>query len=130
MSLDSDVLDVLQADSGVLALVPASRIWGGRAKDNPTSADYPHIVCRMVDDTPEMATTTGTLLMRRARMQVESFALTRAVAKELAEAVVDALQGYIGSSINDCQFEMQVELYDDQLAAWSVPTDFMILHEG
>lgn len=128
MSVDSELIGRLQVTAGVTALVPSARIWGGRGPDNPTAADYPHIVCRMVSDVPEAVTTTDVIGSRRARYQVEPFAVTRAAAKSISEACIAALQGYRGTAIRDTQFELQVELYDDELSAWSAPTDFEVIH--
>lgn len=137
MSLDSEIVGVLQASAGVTALCSSSRIWGGRAKDNPVLTDYPHVVCRLVDDRPMDVTVQSVITLREARYQVEPFALTRAAAKAIAEACIDALQGYrsanaspAGTLIKDVQYEMQLEMYDDEISAWSAPCDFMIVHQG
>lgn len=132
MSVDSELLGVLESAAGV-------PVWGGRAPDNPTAADYPHVVIRMVDDRPMDATVDGNLTLREARYQVEPFAATRAAAKTIAEACIAALQGYrsanaspAGTLIRDVQFDLQMEMDDNinDLRVWSVPTDFLVIHEG
>jgi hypothetical protein len=141
VSLDSELIGVLKADAGMLALVDAAKIWGGKAKDNPIDSDYPHAVFRFVDDNPEMVgmAPSTPLLASVSRYQVEGFSKTSlANAKAIADAAKNALHGYRsadatppGTLIKTCQYEMQVALpYDDVLKAWAVSTDFMIKHEG
>jgi hypothetical protein len=82
----------LLASSGVTTLVPAARLnWGA----HPQGAAKPYVVMMVVSDAQGM-TLTGPDGLSQGRVQVDCYAPTYTLAKQVSRAVRAVLHGYRG----------------------------------
>lgn len=119
----------LVGDAGVTALVPAARIYAGKAKQ---STAFPYIVITVVSDVPEH-TLTGSIAttLRGARVQIDAYARDTAtksgyrLAGEISQAIEDAI-GDIATPTLSVILENVRELYDDETESHRVSADYSV----
>lgn len=93
--MEEAIRAVLLASSGVTALVPAAHLnWG----EHPQGASSPYIHM-MTISAAEGLTMKGPDGMSEGRIQVDCYAPTYLVAKQVSRAVIGALHGYRGGGL-------------------------------
>lgn len=111
--------DWLVADSGVTSLV-GTRIYPVVA---PNGADLPFCVFTKVSDVPVVGLDTASEGVRFARIQVSCFGDRYSEAKDVAEAIRQALDGN-GSAVRD----NALDLYDEDTRTHYEVVDYMVAH--
>ena len=115
----------LAAHAGTAALI-GTRVWLSRLPDDPT---YPALVVLKISATrtPLMGDDADKV---SARVQVSSWAETRAGVYALAEQVRDALQRWGGTAagvtVVQVFLDNQVEPFEDDIRQWHFPQDFTV----
>jgi len=119
------ILTRLTAHAGTLALV-STRAWHARLPDDP---DYPAVTVQKISE-------TTTRLMgddsekELFRVQVGSWASTRAGVVALDVQVKDALQRYSGTvagvTVRQVFLETASEAYEDGIEQWRIDRDVMV----
>jgi len=110
MSFESTVLGILRADSTLIALVPAAKIYFGKV---PQNIGFPFIGCFRVSTTPTLSTDNGASGAHRLdniRLQVTVYCETEARALDAADAVRGALEV---ASPTKCIMTDQQTTFDD-----------------
>ncbi len=109
MSFESTVLGILRADSTLIALVPAAKIYFGKV---PQNIGFPFIGCFRVSTTPSHTSdkgTTGAARLDNIRLQVTVYCETEARALDAA----DAVRGAMESAAMDSYLTDQQTTFDD-----------------
>lgn len=120
--IESDVRAVLVADAAVVALV-VDRVAAGVI---PEGEIRPYITYQLVTgQRPGSLSAHGTL--RNARIQLSCWSPSYGVAKQIAQAVQDAIEA---SVLFDVVFIGDVELYDAETALHYVVLDYSIWQDN
>lgn len=128
MSLESGLVSLLTADSGVSALV-GSRVYPDKLPDSPT---LPALTYQVASLTPRYAH-SGDADLDTVRVQVNCWAVTRTTAVTVRDAVRTAVSGYRGTTGDGTVFdrvsiENQNYEIDTSLNQYAVITDLLITH--
>jgi len=119
----------LLADSGVMAAVDA--IYQGRA---PAGAEKPLLLIQpLISRVPRRD--LGGVAYKQARIQVTAMAKTQKEVEKAIKAVIDAVEGYVGTMAGDLQVIL-VEIDNDrQIAQDAIEeihhhVDVMVIYKG
>ncbi len=115
-----DVYQHLAQDHGVAALI-GDRIYPVKLPQNPT---YPAITYFQVSGSP-IYTKQGRH-GTRPRVQISCWAKSYTTVKQLAAAVVAAMDGYARENLNQNEFD----IYEEAAEVYQVPLDFIIWAKG
>ena len=128
MGLTTDFYTRLTTYAGLTALI-STRVYGG---DNaPDKATKPYCVYSQVS-AGRKYTHGGYAGIQRPRMQVNCYAETYEVAKEVAAQVTAALESWsvanvqVGAAFQD----NEVDLYEKDTGLYVVPVDFFVWYHG
>ena len=101
--------------------VPVYRAHG---PENPTTAQYPHVVFWRVSG-PSEASIDGPIVYVTARYQFSCFALTHRLARQVAEALTALLVGATSTTIKAIEHENDFDIFDPE-TKHEVAVDLMI----
>lgn len=129
MSLEKQLLEILAADAAVFAIAGDNLRHEWRDQNDRD----PGVVITAISETPEYALDLGDAF-NRSRMQVDCFAESFELVRDLAAAVRAALHGYSGTagsySIDSITFENSSSLgeQDGDRIIRRISSDFLITH--
>lgn len=130
MLLEEAIRAHLVANGGVSALI-GTRLYPLVLPQDPT---YPAIVLTRVSGVREHSH-DGPSLLSTSRLQLDCIAPTAAAAKNVADKVRLALDGFRGTmggaggvEVNGAWLEDERDGYDDELRVYSASVDYMVLH--
>jgi hypothetical protein len=119
----------LTGDAGVSALV-AGRVYPLLLPQSPT---LPALVYQRISTNPLGATHDGANHMTRVRMQIRCHGATLLAAKQVADAVRGALDGFAGTmgdvTVQSCLRADESDDDEPDVEAYSVRADYMIVFD-
>jgi hypothetical protein len=125
--IETALRSILVNDDTVAALT--TRCYPVMLPQNPT---YPLILYTKISG-ERAHHLSGVSGHAHPRFQVEAWAETYTAAKTLAEAIREALDGYMGTDsgveIGSCLIDSEHDIYEPELKVYRVLQDYMIWHE-
>lgn len=112
--------------SGLVSLVGA-RVYMINGPDNPTAASFPMVIFARVNGSADTSI-DGRILLRESEYQFSCLAPTHSIAREVAEAVIAAMQGYRNSTILASEFSGEEDIYEPDAHLYHVAVRFAIKH--
>jgi hypothetical protein len=124
--IEEAVRDIIRTNGGVSAIT--TRCFPVKVPQNPT---FPFILYQKVTATRHQDLSGGSGLTQ-ARFQIEAWAETYSRAKELANAIRDALDGYTGTSgtvkVWSILILSEFDMYEETIDCLRVIMDFSVWH--
>jgi len=132
MLIEQALKTYLEAQSGLIALVPADRIYFVHA---PQDTQTPYIVFFKVSG-PRLHSHDGSSELANPRFQFSVFATTYYSCKQIAAQLQAALQGYSGTmgggsgvAVGSCFYENETDDYETDTKLYHVAVDYILWHE-
>ena len=128
MLLEEGLYTFLQSRAGLTALV-GTRIYPVMA---PQGVALPYVAFDRVDTRPEQALGEAAGLAT-TRVQFDCYAAGAKQAKELADALRQALDGQSGTwgsvVVGACLWLNELDVYEPETGSYAVPVDFDVIYE-
>lgn len=112
--------------SGLVALV-GPRVYMVNGPDNPTSASFPMVVFGRVNGRADTSI-NGSILLRESEYEFHCLAATHAAARDVAEEVIAAMQGYQAGAILASELSGDEDHYEPEVRLHDVTVRFTIKH--
>lgn len=114
------------ATADLVALV-GSRIYMVNGPDNPATTSFPMVIFARVGGRAETSI-DGNLLLRDSEYQFSCLAYTHSAARDVAEQVIAAMQGYRNSTILASEFSGDEDMYEPEARLHHVAVRFTVTH--
>lgn len=120
---------VLSPLGGLVALV-GSKIYNIKGPNNATASDFPMVVFGREGPARIDSAITGQILLRHSGYRFTCLALTHSAARNVAEEVIAAMQGYRDSVIKASELSSDEDSYepDAEPPLYCVDVGFTIIH--
>lgn len=128
--METDLVTKILANSAVAAII-GTRLYPDHI---PQNVVYPCANIVTVGGTEEPTLASGTSGLADDRIQINAWATSKLTARNLADAIREAILGYqgtTGSTVFGCiKLEGRFRsFYEDTVQMWQVQQDFMVTHE-